>query len=342
MIERDVVGPATEISPSQIELAPNAFAESLEAAIVAHEIAARGQPELCEDPISACLTEPEAPTETAVATEIPAAIEQQDKPPILAEPQPIEPTKDAQELAINRNGSSSSRPEDTPTEPDPFWRKPAPNRSKSSIEARKDASHRNRMDRDSRPTEQHLGEPRSTAKPEKWPSAREILATHRNRPRPEATPRRQGASHQDAPTPAREPAQWSLPAWVAGPPAAVLFMAIGLATCALSWLWADESYSASIMTARLLAADRTGQRGRLPESCAPPTGSWIRSTAQHLAHWAMFMSLPEPGKEPSPREVRSLLNSALTVSPLNPTARLRCRNSTKQSTPRPFPRAGWA
>ena len=34
------------------------------------------------------------------------------------------------------------------------------------------------------------------------------------------------------------------------------------------------------------------------------------------------MSLPEPGKEPSPREVRSLLNSALTVSPLNPTARL--------------------
>ncbi len=179
------------------------------------------------------------------------------------------------------------------------------------------------MDRDSRPTEQHLGEPRSTAKPEKWPSAREILATHRNRPRPEATPAQAGRkSPKDAPTPAREPAQWSLPAWVAGPPAAVLFMAIGLATCALSWLWADESYSASIMTARLLAADRTGQRGRLPESCAPPTGSWIRSTAQHLAHWAMFMSLPEPGKEPSPREVRSLLNSALTVSPLNPTARL--------------------
>ena len=130
VIERDVVGPATEISPSQIELAPNAFAESLEAAIVAHEIAARGQPELCEDPISACLTEPEAPTETAVATEIPAAIEQQDKPPILAEPQPIEPTKDAQELAINRNGSSSSRPEDTPTEPDPFCA------SRHQIEAR--------------------------------------------------------------------------------------------------------------------------------------------------------------------------------------------------------------
>ena len=81
---------------------------------------------------------------------------------------------------------------------------------------------------------------------------------------------RQGAeSPKDAPTPAREPAQWSLPAWVAGPPAAVLFMAIGLATCALSWLWADESYSASIMTARLLAADRTGQRGRLPESMRP-------------------------------------------------------------------------
>ena len=34
------------------------------------------------------------------------------------------------------------------------------------------------------------------------------------------------------------------------------------------------------------------------------------------------MSLVEPGKEPSPREVKSLLNCALAVSPLNPTARL--------------------
>jgi hypothetical protein len=127
---------------------------------------------------------------------------------------------------------------------------------------------------------------------------------------------------KDAPTAARNPAHWSLPAWVSVPPAAVLVIAVGLATCTLSWSWADESYSASIMTARLLAANRTVQRGPLPESCVPSAGSWIRSSAQHLAHWAIFMSLTEPGKESSSRQVKSLLNSALTVSPLNPTARL--------------------
>ena len=68
-----------------------------------------------------------------------------------------------------------------------------------------------------------------------------------------------------------------------------------------------DSYSAAIMTGRLMAADRTARRRPLPESVAPPDGTWTRSTAQHLAHWAIFMSLIEPGKEPSPRGSRGAL-----------------------------------
>ena len=58
----------------------------------------------------------------------------------------------------------------------------------------------------------------------------------------------------------RPPAQWALPGWIAGPPARVLVVAIGLACFTLSWLWAADSYSASIMTARLLASSRPSAR----------------------------------------------------------------------------------
>ena len=60
--------------------------------------------------------------------------------------------------------------------------------------------------------------------------------------------------------------------------------------CVLSWWWACDSYSAAIMTDRLMTADRSAQRRPLPESVAPPDGTWMRSTAQHLAHWAIFLS----------------------------------------------------
>ena len=71
-----------------------------------------------------------------------------------------------------------------------------------------------------------------------------------------------------------------------------------------------------------MAADRRPVRGPLPDSVAPPDGTWTRSTAQHLAHWAIFMSLVEPGKGPTPENALALSLRALEVSPLNPTARL--------------------
>jgi tetratricopeptide (TPR) repeat protein len=76
------------------------------------------------------------------------------------------------------------------------------------------------------------------------------------------------------------------------------------------------------MTDRLLATDRGVQQRPLPESVAPPYGTWTRSTAQHLAHWAIFLSRLEGEKGRSIEEIRALVERALQVSPLNPTARL--------------------
>jgi len=162
----------------------------------------------------------------------------------------------------------------------------------------------------------------------KWPSAKDILATHRATSQPRATvatarmPAGQRNGSQALPTLASEPGHWNMPVWLAGPPLAVLVLAAGLAGCVLSWWWACDSYSASIMTGRLLTTDRSAQRRPLPESIGPPDGTWTRSTAQHLAHWAIFLSRFEGETNHSPQEISALLERALQVSPINPTARL--------------------
>jgi tetratricopeptide (TPR) repeat protein len=161
-----------------------------------------------------------------------------------------------------------------------------------------------------------------------WPSARDILAAHRATHHPQAaalstrTSARRRQTSRAVPTEARGPGQWNLPAWLAGPPAALLVMAAGLAGCVLSWWWACDSYCASIMTSRLLLTDRSAQRRPLSESVGPPEGTWARSTAQHLAHWAIYLSRIQGEGDHRTDEIAALLERALQVSPLDPTARL--------------------
>ncbi len=155
------------------------------------------------------------------------------------------------------------------------------------------------------------------------PSAKDILASHeaRRKTHPVTAPAKQSVSPL-APTLPRPPDQWALPAWVAGPPVAAVVLVVGLASGILSWWWAGDSYAAALISERLIVADSTGRRMPLPETVRPPGGSWIRSTAEHLARWAIFMSFVEPGQDPLPGEVAALSSRALEVSPLNPTARL--------------------
>ncbi len=124
-----------------------------------------------------------------------------------------------------------------------------------------------------------------------WPSAKEILAAHQAGQRCRTQPAvRKQARSGELPTVAREPGQWLSPAWLTGPPIALLVLACGTASCVLSLAWAGDSYSASIMTERLLSAKSGGPERPLPDGVAPPNATWVRTTAQHLAHWALYNS----------------------------------------------------
>jgi len=157
-----------------------------------------------------------------------------------------------------------------------------------------------------------------------WPSAKEILAAHQAAQRARAQPaaRKQTRSYE-LPTVAREPGRWVLPAWLAGPPIALFVLVCGTASCILSWAWAGDSYSASIMTDRLLSAKTGGPKRPLPDGVVPPDGTWVRTTAQHLAHWAVYNSRSgDADTDTTSSDVRALFERAMQVSPINPTARL--------------------
>jgi tetratricopeptide (TPR) repeat protein len=156
-----------------------------------------------------------------------------------------------------------------------------------------------------------------------WASAQEILAAHRAIPKPRpATAVKPAGRLQAAPTLARAPEQWNAPAWLAGPPVVLFICAVGLVGSVLSWRWAGDSYTAAIMTDRLMLAGQSSQRRPLPESIVPPAGSWTMSTAQHLAHWAIFLNRNGAADERANSDVGTLLERALEAAPANPTARL--------------------
>ena len=69
----------------------------------------------------------------------------------------------------------------------------------------------------------------SPSKSTPMPSAKDILASHaaRRRTQPAAVATKPAISPA-APTPAREPDQWAVPAWVAGPPATAFVLVVGL------------------------------------------------------------------------------------------------------------------
>jgi tetratricopeptide (TPR) repeat protein len=154
------------------------------------------------------------------------------------------------------------------------------------------------------------------------PSVRAILATHRNSPGPRPAVERQRRSHVAVPTVPLEPGQWALPGWLAVPPAGIAALGIGVVACVLSWWWAIDASNASVVTHRLMAVDGAGRRRRLPDELRPPGGKWIKTTAQHLAHWAVHQSGAEPDEAAPATDAAEPLTRALEISPLNPTARL--------------------
>ena len=120
----------------------------------------------------------------------------------------------------------------------------------------------------------------------------------------------------------REPGQWDIPGWLALPPVWAFMLSVGVAACVLACWWAADSSTASVVAQRLLASDGSGRRRPLPENVVPPRGRWIRTTAQHLAHWAIYAAGADEDEHPPATQCAALVARALEVSPLNPTARL--------------------
>lgn len=161
------------------------------------------------------------------------------------------------------------------------------------------------------------------AEPEvEWPTVRDILANHQSRSGPRLAVERGRNIRQAVPTVPSEPGQWTVPAWLALPPVGVVVMGLGLLSCVLGWGWALDASSSAVATGRLLAGDGAGRPRPLPEGIGPPRGRWFGTTAQHLAHWGVYIARATPEERVSTAEAPELLKRALEVSPLNPTARL--------------------
>jgi tetratricopeptide (TPR) repeat protein len=99
-------------------------------------------------------------------------------------------------------------------------------------------------------------------------------------------------------------------------------MVLGIGASVLSWIWAVDSSAAAVVTQRLMRPDGSSRRKPLPDWVVPPDGRWLTTTAQHMAHWAVYLDDAEgDGQGPVP-DVSGMLTRSLQISPLNPTARL--------------------
>jgi len=160
-----------------------------------------------------------------------------------------------------------------------------------------------------------------------WPLVKDILKPHGAGPLHRSTGksgengRKKKPRADSTPTFAETPRYWTPPVWLVGPAAAVVVVSSGLLGCSLSWCWTYDAYAASIVTDRLLTGDRVIQRSALIGSVIPPRGSWVVSTAPHLAQWAIFRSRYGRENDRSNTETGDLLKQALTASPINATAR---------------------
>jgi hypothetical protein len=156
------------------------------------------------------------------------------------------------------------------------------------------------------------------------PSAKEILASAPRRPVQPSNSKGHARTNWDRATPTlpHEPGQWNPPLWLAWPPAALVTLAVGVGGLLLSCRWAGETFDASIVAQNLAARAAAGGKPRpLPESLAPPEPSWWRTTPQHLAQWGVYLGRAGADEDRG-EDARGLLEGAVRIAPIHPTARL--------------------
>jgi len=153
-----------------------------------------------------------------------------------------------------------------------------------------------------------------------WPSARSIFAAQGSREATGAGPapgrRRRPAAPE--PTEARAPAQWSMPLWLGWFPTTALVLALGLGGLALSVAWLGDATSGDL--AARIALRPEGAAGPAIDPASISRGPWWRTTAPHLAAWAVAIERAGDGEDHS-AERRELIEDAANASRLGARAR---------------------
>jgi hypothetical protein len=281
--------------------------------------------------------------ETVIATALPPGVDRCnaiDKDPFGDDSQPA--------IVIAPEPAAASEPVSAPADPSPEDIDPAIDETVST--ANEDASGplrniepspKSRKPRDRigggrrsgphRRPRAEAGAPDSSAGPEaiapaftgaELPSVRDILVNHRNSRGPRPAVERQRRGNNAVPTIPQEPGHWTFPGWLALPPVGAFMLGVGLLACLLSCWWAADSSTAGVLTQRLLGSDGSGRRRPLPPEITPPGGRWIKTTAEHLAQWAIYTAGAENHDPFPPSEAPAFVTHALEISPLNPTARM--------------------
>ncbi len=237
--------------------------------------------------------------------------------------EPVQPAL-RQTKAARQALPSRKRTFQEPHQAEPDGAKRAVNRSRKNAEGKRAAVAEAKTDgRPARPLTANASGPDSASKSPQVPSAKDILATHETRrttPRtgpPTVRPRAAFARNS------RTRARPTGPAGLGSRPARG-----GICRGCR----AGQRHPVVAVDKRLLQRRRhDGSLARRRSNRPAQSASGISHAAwRHLdsfhrakpAHWAIFMSLIEPGQEPSTSEVAALSSRALAVSPLNPTARL--------------------
>ncbi|OJW20764.1 MAG: hypothetical protein BGO49_04115 [Planctomycetales bacterium 71-10] len=157
------------------------------------------------------------------------------------------------------------------------------------------------------------------------PSVQDVLNSGLRRARAEAgaIPRPPSRPAPATPTEAVAPAQWSLPAWLATPPALAATLAAGGLLAACSWRQATVSHAAAAViqaAADVRLAGAAAKDRPLPPGLVPPAASWWGAAPAHLAEWGVYLdgTKVEHGWDAT---AAGMFEAASAVGPLDPLAR---------------------
>ena len=175
----------------------------------------------------------------------------------------------------------------------------------------------------------------------KLPLAAAIFAAQGTRPvaGPSSKPsKKRSGPKPSIPTDPVAPGVWSVPSWLAGPPALIATIGlVGLGTM-LGTVWSGDNLAAEVFAQAALRAE--GANSPLLDPTERPETRLWRTTSGHMALGAAAI---ERSREANPRveEVADAIESAHRASPLDPTIRL-ARVGPRRGDPNPREAAAYA